>query len=162
MNPPRIARRRGIFFAPMWIFAFLVLAGLVVALNVWRSAATTTFIVLRHAEKQLGSIDDPPLSADGLVRANRLAELLVTARSSLGQVQAVYASDTRRAEQTATPLAQRLGVAIQRYPARDIEALIDRIRTDHAGDVVLIVGHSNTVPRAGRRRQPRALQALRP
>ena len=32
------------------------------------------------------------------------------------------------------------------YPARDAETLLVRIRRDHPGETVLVVGHSNTVP----------------
>lgn len=115
------------------------------AWSIWRSATTTTFVVLRHAEKQLGTIDDPPLSTEGEARAVRLADLL-GGSAPLGKVTAIYASDTRRAEQTVKPLAERLGLTIERYPARDAPEVVARALQAHAGGVIVIVGHSNTVP----------------
>lgn len=145
MNAPGMSRGRRTFFAPVWIAALLGIAVVWFAWSAWRSVTTTTVIVLRHAEKQLGTIDDPPLSTEGEARALRLAEML-TGEGALGRVTAVYASDTRRAEQTATPLAQRLRLPVQRYPGRDVAGLVAGIRREYAGGVVVVVGHSNTVP----------------
>ena len=137
--------RRSFFAAPVWLAALAGVAIIAIAWSTWHSATTTTFILLRHAEKQLGTIDDPPLSNEGEARALRLAELLGSS-SSLGRVTAIYASDTRRAEQTATPLAARLGLPLARYAGKDSRDLIARVLRAHAGGVVVIVGHSNTVP----------------
>jgi broad specificity phosphatase PhoE len=146
MNAPGVNRgRRSFFAAPVWLAGLAAVVVLMLALASWRAATTTTVIVLRHGEKQLGTIDDPPLSAEGEARALRLAELL-GGRASLGRVTAIYASDTRRAEQTALPLAQRLGLTLLRYPGRDIRDLVRRIRRENAGGVVVVIGHSNTVP----------------
>lgn len=146
MNAPVAPRaRHGFFAAPVWLTALVGFVVLAVVGSAWRGATTTTFIVLRHAEKQLGTIDDPPLTTEGEARALRLAALLGS-RSPLGQVTAVYASDARRAEQTAAPLASQLGLALQRYPARDVQGLVKRVLEAHSGGVVVIVGHSNTVP----------------
>lgn len=146
MNAPGVKRgRRSFFAAPVWLAALAAVVVAVLAFASWRSATTMTVIVLRHAEKQLGTIEDPPLSAEGEARALRLAELL-GGLAPLGRVTAIYASDTRRAEQTVLPLAQRLGLALQRYPVREVAGLISRMRHDNAGGVVVVVGHSNTVP----------------
>ena len=102
--------------------------------------STTTVILVRHAEKDtvlLGS--DPPLSAAGIVRARELARVL-------GQVKisAIYVTPWQRTRQTAQPLATRLGDTLTVVDA--IDETVERLRTRHHGQIVLVVGHSNTVP----------------
>ncbi|MGH6658852.1 MAG: phosphoglycerate mutase family protein [Sphingomicrobium sp.] len=96
-----------------------------------------TYYVIRHLQKAAG--DDPPLSAEGAANAQRLAGLL----GDKG-IAAIFATDTKRARQTAEPLAALTGVAIQVYDPRDNEALARRAAASSGS--VLIVGHSNTVP----------------
>lgn len=146
MNAPGVTHGRRTFFAPVWIAVLTALGVLAIAWGLWRSTSTTSVIVLRHAEKQLGKIPDPPLTAEGERRALRLAEMFSAPNGSLGRVTAVYASDTRRAMQTATPLVQRLGLAVRNYDSSDVDALVRSIRADCDGGVVVVVGHSNTVP----------------
>jgi hypothetical protein len=99
----------------------------------------TTLWVTRHADRD-GRAD--ALGADGLARAGALAHALEKA-----DVEAIYVSDTRRAQDTALPLATARGLSPHVYAARDsfgwVETLLDR----HRGTSVLVVGHSNTVPR---------------
>jgi len=102
--------------------------------------ATTTVIVLRHAEKSTEQVD-PSLTPAGYERAARLATLF--AQSG---VAAIYVSDTRRARETGRPLADRLGIELIEYPGRGVEALAERLLDRHRGQTVLVVGHSNTVP----------------
>ena len=77
----------------------------------------------------------------GAARAQRLALLLGSA-----DVAAVYASDTRRTQDTARPLASALGLPVTVHAARDVEGLIEEIGRRHVGRTVVVVGHSNTVP----------------
>jgi len=98
----------------------------------------TTVIIVRHADRA-GQADS--LSTLGLARANDLAEALKTA-----DLRAIYCSDTRRARDTAAPLASALHVTPEDYPAKDCAGLIHRVMREHVGETVLIVGHSNTVP----------------
>ncbi len=104
--------------------------------------------MVRHAEKQSDSNErGVALSEAGHARARRLAELLKDT-----DITAVYSTDTDRTMQTAEPLAKALKLEIKTYEARDAEGrlaprlLIDRLRRDHAGDVVLVIGHSDTLP----------------
>jgi phosphohistidine phosphatase SixA len=101
----------------------------------------TVVIVVRHAEKADDGTRDPPLSAVGQERARLLARLLRDAG-----VEGVYTSDTRRARETAQPLASALSLVAEEYPGRDVEALIARVLEHRTSQTVLIVGHSNTVP----------------
>jgi broad specificity phosphatase PhoE len=145
MQAPGITRHRRPFLAPIWLTLAAALLVGAAALAVYRSATITTVIVVRHAEKQLGTIDDPPLSPEGEARAERLARLL-GGPSEVGGVQAIYVTDTRRSQQTAAPLATRLRLQPEVVSATDIPALLARVRREHRGGRVLVVGHSNTVP----------------
>jgi broad specificity phosphatase PhoE len=100
--------------------------------------APTIILIVRHAEK-VGQTDS--LSTAGVTRAQELARVLQAAN-----VRAIYHSDTKRTRDTATPLADALHIKPEQYPAKDVKALIERILRDHAGQTVLVVGHSNTVP----------------
>jgi broad specificity phosphatase PhoE len=102
--------------------------------------SVTTIILVRHAEKDtvlLGS--DPPLSAAGILRSHELARVLGGARIS-----AIYVTPWQRTRQTAQPLATRLGdsLTVEDSVAETVRALRER----HAGQRVLVVGHSNTLP----------------
>ncbi len=96
-----------------------------------------TIFVTRHLHKAQG--EDPPLSSEGAAAAERLAELLADRG-----IQATYATPTRRARQTAAPLARRIGVAITEYDPYDPGALVASVAAIDGS--VLVVGHSNTVP----------------
>lgn len=100
--------------------------------------ATTTVYLVRHAEKADG--DDPALSPAGQARATTLAHVLADAGLA-----AVFVTDTRRSRDTAAPVAAATGLAPTRYDARDARALAATVRADHAGQAVLVVGHSNTL-----------------
>ena len=112
----------------------------------------TTVFLVRHAEKAQEPAQDPPLTEVGRVRAEALARLL----SGAG-VQAVYTSQFARTKQTAEPLAKLLGVpvnpvALAVKPDRPREVSEQSIRElkgrveGHAGEAVLVVGHTNSVP----------------
>ena len=107
--------------------------------------ATTTVIFVRHAEKATVPADDPGLSAAGKQRAAELARQLVDADVVAG-VDAIYATPFRRTEETAQPVATALGLPITSYEAANTETIIDEIVRTHKGKIILVVGHSNTVP----------------
>jgi probable phosphoglycerate mutase len=142
--------RRRPLLTPLWLAA---LAGLLlVGLATWfvLSMTTTTVIVVRHAEKELSTISDPPLSQVGEQRAELLARLFGS-REGSGRIAAVFASDTRRAQRTAEPLAARLGLQVKTVPGADVDGLLRQISNDYRGRNVLVVGHSNSVPEIVRR-----------
>jgi broad specificity phosphatase PhoE len=99
----------------------------------------TTVVLVRHAEKEDG--DDPALTSEGRERATQLAHVL-----SEGGVDAIYASQFRRTQETAEAVASTVGLEVVVVDARDIEGLATRLRTEHAGETVLVVSHSNIVP----------------
>jgi broad specificity phosphatase PhoE len=122
-----------------------VLFALVVAFAVYRSASTTVVVLVRPVEKEAGTIDDPPLSEAGEQRAQRLAQMLGDARG-VGRIEAIYVSDARRAQQTAAPLADRLGKRMVIIGGRDAEAAASQVMREHDGGTVLFIGSSGTVP----------------
>lgn len=112
----------------------------------------TTVFLVRHAEKADGPGQDPPLSEAGRLRAEALARLLQNAG-----VKGIYTSQFLRTQQTAEPLAKRLGVTatpialgVKQSNPREvsdesIRELTKKVEA-HAGEAVLIIGHSNSVP----------------
>jgi phosphohistidine phosphatase SixA len=111
-----------------------------------RSAGATTVVIVRHAEKADDDPGDPSLSAEGRARAEALADALEGAG-----VAAIYATQFKRARETAKPLAARSGVAVQVRPVGTANAstyvrdLVREVLGRDAGKTVVIVGHSNTV-----------------
>lgn len=158
MNTPRAGRGGRAFLAPIWTavgaallvgIVLLVVARLIVV----HLAEPTTFVLVRHAEKSLEPVDDPLLTAAGEARALRLANMLGEpgeqsgpGRSVGASPVAVYASDTRRAQLTAGPLAERLGLQVARTPSGDPPEVVRELLRRHRGNTVVVVGHSNTVP----------------
>lgn len=104
-------------------------------------AVDTVFFLTRHAEK--GSGQDPELLPAGEARARRLAERLKSAN-----VGAVYSTDFQRTKATAGPVAKVHGLPVTVYPA-DAGAgkLAQEWLRKHRGRTVVVVGHSNTIPR---------------
>ena len=107
------------------------------------SGQRAVFLV-RHAERAANP-GDPGLTPAGEERAAALADLLQDAG-----ITAIFTSDARRTQETAKPLADALGSMRSRFPA----ATFQRIRSEHADDVVLVVGHSNTIPDLVKQWQP--------
>jgi len=111
----------------------------------FESQATTTMIFVRHAEKALIPVDNPGLSPAGQVRAEELARQLVDADVVAG-IDAIYSTDFRRTIETAQPVADALDLEINLYDPDDNEAVLERILKAHKGKIILVVGHSNTLP----------------
>ena len=101
------------------------------------SSVSQTVFVMRHLEKGQG--EDPPLTEIGAAHANALAGLLADRK-----IRAIFTSDTRRAKETAAPLAARLHIGSDTYDPRNPDALAAQVRAVPGN--VLVVGHSNTVP----------------
>lgn len=105
------------------------------------SDTTTTFIVLRHAEKETTGTD-PNLDADGLLRAEELKRILNNV-----PVKAIYSTPYNRTRQTVQPLATAKSITVTEYPTdKPYKQLMNELLAAHKGKVVVIVGHSNTVP----------------
>jgi broad specificity phosphatase PhoE len=145
IQPPSVTRHRRPFLAPIWLAGAAFLLAVVVLVALYRSMTITTYVIVRHAEKQLGTIDDPPLAPEGEARAERLARMFGDGEG-VGAIRAIYVTDTRRTQQTVAPLAARLRLKPVVLPAADVQGAIARARVEHRGSNVLFVAHSNTIP----------------
>jgi len=64
-----------------------------------------------------------------------------------GRLRKIYVTNTRRTQQTALRLSQRLGINSEVVDAKiDSNELAHRVLNENRGGRVLVVGHSNTVP----------------
>jgi 2,3-bisphosphoglycerate-dependent phosphoglycerate mutase len=111
----------------------------------FEAQATTTVIFVRHAEQTANGNGDPSLSEQGRARAQALADFLSEV-DVVGGVDAVFASQYRRTQQTAAPIAEHLELAISIADADDIGGTAAAILADHKGEIVLLVGHRHTIP----------------
>ncbi|HEY6641131.1 phosphoglycerate mutase family protein [Povalibacter sp.] len=145
MNQDLEKLRRRPFFFPL-IFPLLVFIA-VVAAAAWLfdARATTVVVVVRHAETEVGADPDPGLSIDGRERAARLAKMLSQARPVRG-LDAIFASELKRTQQTVTPLAETLALPLSVVPSARWNELPKRILRGHRGEYVLVSGNTNTIP----------------
>jgi 2,3-bisphosphoglycerate-dependent phosphoglycerate mutase len=117
------------------IFTLLLLA---VCLTVGVKAQTSTYILVRHAEKEAGQ--DPALTPAGELRAQKLLEVLKDYSPD-----AIYSSNYLRTRSTVTPLAKKFGKEIQFYnPGKQAEFAAQLLA--QKGKTIVVAGHSNTVP----------------
>lgn len=111
----------------------------------FESQATTTIIFFRHAEQTSHDEADPPLSEAGQRRVVELTRQLVDADVVAG-IDAIYSTPYIRSLETVRPLADRLDLPINTYSADDTEEILDAILKNHKGKIILVIGHSNTLP----------------
>lgn len=95
--------------------------------------------VIRHAEKVVSDSKDPPLTAEGEQRAQRIAGMLKDAG-----IKHVFSTNYQRTRLTATPTAASFKLPIQSYDPDKQAEFAGQLRA--AGGNTLVVGHSNTVP----------------
>ena len=111
----------------------------------FESQATTTIIFVRHAEQTSHDEADPSLSEAGQRRVAELTRQLADADVVAG-IDAIYSTSYKRSTETAEPLAERLDLPVSIYDAGDTESVLEEILKNHKGKIILVVGHSNTVP----------------
>lgn len=105
-----------------------------------RDSTVATIIVVRHAERDTVLVgNDQPLRATGFLRAQALAHVL-----GASGISAIYVTPWLRNRQTAQPLATALGESLT--VVDPVAETVQRLRTRHFGETVLVVGHGNTVP----------------
>jgi phosphohistidine phosphatase SixA len=124
----------------IWVRAitFLVFASLA-------AAAPAVVLVVRHAERAAAPADDPPLTAIGKQRAEELARVVQAWSAAGAPVSALFASEVRRTQQTLEPTAAATHVKVSVVAAKDTPALAKAILAIEGG-VVVVAGHSNTIP----------------
>jgi broad specificity phosphatase PhoE len=127
---------------------FSILGYIVVAIGLswfFESQATTTILFVRHAETDpLGGTEDPGLSATGFARSEALADFIQDIDVIAG-VDAIYASEFKRTQQTAAAVARRLGVEVAIADPYDVEGFTASVLREHKGDIVLVVSHSDVI-----------------
>ena len=124
---PTLSTRRGSFY----LFAIVIM--------VWTlSSCTTSFYIVRHAEKSASPKEDPLLTVEGSQRAERLKTIL----ENKG-IEKVYSTKTVRTMTTGKPLADAQKLEIEIYEPKNQSALIETLKKSKQN--TLIVGHSNTI-----------------
>jgi broad specificity phosphatase PhoE len=109
-------------------------------------AAAQTVILVRHAEKASVAGNDPPLSAAGTVRAAALQATLADAGVSHVIVTSRQRTSLTAADLTAARHLTPVVVPLGQGGAEHVQAVAAAVRQIPKGDVVLVVGHSNTIP----------------
>ena len=95
--------------------------------------------IVRHAEKATTGGDDPDLSDAGRKRADALARILKNS-----QITSVFVTEFKRTQETAAPLATAAHLTPTIIPAKDVPALVVKLRALNGN--ALVVGHGNTIP----------------
>jgi len=110
----------------------------------WAQTGPTLVVLVRHAEKASPTDPDPSLSEAGARRAQALADAMSHATPN-----AIFVTSRKRTAETAVPIAQKAGVSptvmsLDGAAALHVKSVADAVRREQG--VVLVVGHSNTVP----------------
>jgi phosphohistidine phosphatase SixA len=123
---------------------FVLFAGAgIVWIGTW--ARTTVVILVANAETSAAPAGDPDLSPAGEGRVQGLGKYLASLLAG-AKVDYLYAGDTRRAEQTAAPIANEFELPINLLAASDWDGLASRIRNEHRGKTVAVIGYPSTIP----------------
>ncbi len=123
--------------APLWLLASVR--------TVAAQEGPSLVVLVRHAEKASATDPDPSLSAEGRARADALVAALRHSPPT-----AILVTSRKRTAETAEPIAKTFHVTPQvvsldgTTAANHIKAVADAARAQRG--VVLVVGHSNTVP----------------
>jgi broad specificity phosphatase PhoE len=127
------------------VFAMLfALLGAVVVFGYYStfSRPVTTVILVRHAEKKLEPNNpDPDLTPEGVERAQEIARVFGNAG-----INAIYATQYKRTQQTVKPLSDRTGVPVTLVEASKPDDVVKQIQTAHRGQTIFVAGHNNTAP----------------
>jgi broad specificity phosphatase PhoE len=149
------------------LYGGLILSVVVLVIKAYLFNVQTTILLVRHAEKESSAVNPNLSDPQGTDRAERLIAVAKEAGIS-----AIYTTEFCRTAQTAQPLAVQLNlplivvengmpedqlsdcqpeisVPVERLPAAidTTPKLVAEVLSKHAGEVVLIVGHSDSVPR---------------
>ncbi len=118
--------------------SLLLIALLFLNISLGQKIATTYYFV-RHAEKADNS-QNPNLSASGLERAALWNKIF-----SEVSFDEIYSTEYKRTIQTASPTATAQNIQIKLYNPKNIA--IESFKKETLGKKVLIVGHSNSIPK---------------
>ncbi|MBX2930498.1 MAG: histidine phosphatase family protein [Chitinophagaceae bacterium] len=123
-----------------------IIAFIITVIFLYTAQAQTTYILIRHAEKDTTANDattmyaNPPLSKQGMERA----ENLVTALKNYS-IDDIYATNFIRTQQTVTPLAKKYRKEIISYDYKKLSAFADELLLQN-NKTIVIAGHNTTTP----------------
>jgi len=106
-----------------------------------KAKSPTMIYLVRHAEKANDGTKDPGLIPQGVERSKRLKNILEKAT-----INQIYSTNYKRTRLTGQPLADLLQLPINDYNPRDLSSFAQKVKSQHKGQSILIVGHSNTTP----------------
>jgi broad specificity phosphatase PhoE len=108
--------------------------------------ATTTVIFVRHADTNapVAQNADPPLNERGRRRSELLADFLEDVDVVAG-VDAIYANETKRTQETAAPLANRLNLKVEIEDPERVQTFMRDVLRKHKGDIILIVTEADAI-----------------
>ena len=101
----------------------------------------STFYLIRHAEKvRTNKSDrDPKLNEKGILRAFNWKEYFLDK-----DITKIYSTNYKRTLETVKPIQEAIGLTAILYSPSSID--YKDFISSNEGEVVLIVGHSNTIP----------------
>ncbi|MFT6213681.1 MAG: broad specificity phosphatase PhoE [Roseivirga sp.] len=108
--------------------------------EVKEEATLTTFVLIRHAEKGIDDPRNPSLNEEGVLRAQKLVELL-----QHSDVDVIYTTPYKRTQETVAPLASKYSLTVQEYNPSKL-AFLNEVWSNNQGKTIVISGHSNTTP----------------
>lgn len=139
IRDPRTRTRTIVVFA--MLFAVL---GAVIVFAYFSTFArpVTTVILVRHAEKKIEPQNpDPDLTPEGFERAQEIARVF-----GESGINAIYATQYKRTQQTVKPLSDRTGVPVTLLDSKQTDELVKRVQTTLRGQTIFVAGHNNSVP----------------
>ena len=137
-EPPTRLRTIIVFSALFVVFGAVILFAYFATFT----RPVTTVILVRHAEKKIEPNNpDPDLTPEGVERALEIARVFGDAG-----INAIYATQYKRTQQTVKPLADCTAVPITLLDSKQTDQLVERIQTELRGKTVFVAGHNNTVP----------------
>ena len=101
----------------------------------------STFYLIRHAEKVRTnkSDSDPALNEKGIIRAMNWKEYFIDK-----DISKIYSTNYKRTIETVKPIQEATGLATILYSPSSID--YKDFISSNKGEIVLVVGHSNTIP----------------
>lgn len=124
----------------LYMKSVLVLFYIFIAIGCGRPESPTTFLLVRHAEKDNDGTEDPGLKTEGIARVSRLSKLLEQT-----QIDAFYSTNFKRTRQTVEPLASERTLPVQLYESFSVNE-IEKMLSRHKGGTILICGHTDNIP----------------
>ena len=100
-----------------------------------------TFYLIRHAEKvRTNKSDrDPALNEKGIIRALNWKDYFIDK-----DISKIYSTNYKRTLETVKPIEEAIGLTAILYSPSNID--YKNFISSNKGEIVLIVGHSNTIP----------------